>query len=153
MPAAPVPPGGGSFLRRNRSLLIILADIAILLVLGLVAYRFLGSPGGSARLGEYTLSLRALRYGEVVFATVTVERAGGARGRAEGAEERVFARFAWSRSASDAESHFDSAPAPPPEEEVLLQAALPLEAASERLYAEVRAGGESARLSLPSSAW
>ena len=153
MAAAPKTPGAQGFLRRHRGLLIILADIAILLILGLVALRFFGPPASSARLGAYSASLRGLQYGEVVFATVTVRRV-GADDRPEDRGERVYVRFALGRNAPESETFFDSAALPRLKgQEVVLQAALPFDEAGERVYAEVQVEERSARLSLPRSAW
>jgi len=153
MAAAPKPPGAQGFFRRHRSLLIILADIAILMILGLVALRFFGPPASSARVGPYSASLRGLQYGDVVFATLTVRRV-GADNQAEQPGERVFVRFALRRNAPESESFFDSAPPPRLKgQEVVLRASLPFDEAGERVYAEVQAEERSVRLSLPKSAW
>jgi len=160
LPTAPRRPPRQSFFRRHRGLLIILADIAILVILGFVFLFFFGPPDSTAKIGGYRVTLRALRYGEAVFATVSVRGEGGAReGQADGSggavdSSRVFVRFALSRNAPDSESFFDSAPLPgEPQSEVVMRAALPFRDEPSRLYAEVRIGQGSALLSLPKTAW
>jgi hypothetical protein len=133
------------FLRRYRGLLIVLADIAVLVILGFVFLRFFGPPDASGRVGPYTTTLRGLEYGQTIFATVTVRLEGAA---APGVEGRVFVRFALARNAADAEAQFDSAPLPAEEQEaVVLKAGLPFDERPHRLYAEVRIGDRSVHLS------
>jgi hypothetical protein len=69
-------------------------------------------------------------------------------GRPIAGDGRVFVRFAFVRNPADSEAYFDSAPLPAEAgEEAVLKAGLPLDGNPARLYADVRIGDRSVRLS------
>jgi len=145
LPGSPNRAPREGFFRRYRGTLIILADIAVLLILGFAFLRLFGPPDDSARIGPYRATLRGLEYGQAIFATVAVRMDGGA---SPAGEARVFARFSLVRNPADSEAQFDSAPVPlEVGEEVVLKVGLPLDGSPRRVYAEVRIGARSTRLS------
>jgi hypothetical protein len=148
LPTAPKLSTKQGFFRRYRGVLIILADIAILVVLGFVFLRFFGPPDSNARIESYRATVQGLEYGETVFVKVTVRRESGVL--SPGAEGRVFVRFSFERKAEDSEAYFDSAALPEePGSQVVLRAVLPFDKVPERVYAEVRIDERSVLLSFP----
>lgn len=135
-------------MRRNRTLLIVFVDVLLFLIVALFLVRFLYSQTPRARLQGYALELRGLSYGEVVYATLTVKATAGT-GRADGG--RVYLRLALSAQAPEAEAEFLSAQLPAAEgAEVVLRGTLPGgqgQAVGQTLYAEVRIGDSTRRLS------
>jgi hypothetical protein len=123
MQAAPrFPDRRAGLLRRNRTLLIILLDLVIILILGLFLMRYLYARVNTAELEGYSFILRGARYGEVVVATLEIEN-------------------------RRAESTFVSGSTPPASERTILRATVPALGASRVLYAEVRIGETVRRLS------
>lgn len=135
--------------RRNRTLLIVFVDILLFLILAVFLVRFLYSQTPKTRLEGYAVTLRGLVYGEVVYATLTVKPEGGQRPGAVG-DGRLYARLALSREARQSEWQFLSVGLPGASEpELVLREALSAEGADARtLYAEVRIGGTTRRLSV-----
>jgi hypothetical protein len=138
--------------RRNRTLLIVLVDILLFLFLAVFLVRFLYSQTSQARLEGYSVVLRGLVYGEVVYATLTVNSDRNVGGVNDG---RIYVRFALSRDARDADAQFLSAGLPEAAgPEVILRAILagtpPVRAGGGKagtLYAEVRIGQTTRLLS------
>jgi hypothetical protein len=139
-------PRGGIF-RRNRTLLIILLDLVIILILAVFLVRFLYARVNRANLEGCSVALRGVRTEEVVLATLTIERTASS----EAGQQTVFVRFSLERNPDQEESTYISGMAPQRKgEERILRAAIPVSAASASsgvLYAEVRIGESRSRLS------
>jgi len=137
----------GGIFRRNRTLLIILLDLVIILVLGLLLVRFLYARVNRADLEGYNVVLRSVRTEEVILATLTVTKTASVAA----AEQTVYVRFSLERNPDEADSTFNSGPLPRERGgESMLRAAIPRSASSassEVLYAEVRIGESRRRLS------
>ena len=143
MRAAPrFPDRRGGLLRRNRTLLIILLDLIIVLILGLFLARYLYARVNTAELEGYSLLLRGAHYGEVVVATLEIENR-----RAVPEQQRVSARFSLRRNPTEAEATFVSGSTPRASQRTVLRATVPAFAASRVLYAQVRIGETVRRLS------
>jgi hypothetical protein len=138
---------GGGIFRRNRTLLIILLDLVIILILGLFLVRFLYARVDRADLEGYNVVLRGVRTEEVVLATLMVKKTASS----EAAERTIHVRFSMERNPDEANSTYISGVAPPERGgERILRAAIPVypsSASSEVLYAEVRIGDSRRRLS------
>jgi hypothetical protein len=140
--------GGRGLFRRNRTLLIILLDLIIILVLGLFLVRFLYSQTYKADIEGYLVQLSGFRYDEVVFATLKVKNTGRGEANRSVTDGRIYARFSLERSLREADSTFASSALPEPaQEETVLRAAISVEGEPEVLYAEVRIGETVRRLS------
>jgi hypothetical protein len=135
---------GGGIFRRNRTLLIILVDLVIVMILGVFLVRFLYARVNRADLEGYSVVLRGVRREEVVLATLTITNTEAA----SSAEQTVFARFSLVRNPDEEEATYVSGVAG--EGERILRAVIPLSASSasaDVLYAEVRIGDSRERLS------
>jgi hypothetical protein len=134
--------------RRNRTLLIVFVDILLFLTLAVLLVRFLYSQTPRGRLEGCAVSLRGLVYGEVVYATLTVNRE---RSQAAPGDGRIHVRLALSPDAQDADVQFLSASLPEAGgPELVLRGTLTAGAGPRKartLYAEVRIGESSRRLS------
>jgi len=138
---------GGGLFRRNRTLLIILLDLVIILILGLLLVRFLYARINRADLEGYNVVLRGVGTEEVVLATLTITKTASTAA----AGQTVYARFSLERNPAEGDSTYVSG-LPPPERggERILRAAVPRSsssASSDVLYAEVRIGDSRRRLS------
>jgi hypothetical protein len=138
---------GGGIFRRNRTLLIILLDLVIVLILGVFLVRFLYAQVNRANLEGYSVVLRGARSEGVVVATLSITNTAAA----STAEQSVFARFSLVRNPDEEDSTYVSGPVPREREgERILRVAIPVSersASSEVLYAEVRIGDSRKRLS------
>jgi hypothetical protein len=138
---------GGGIFRRNRTLLIILLDLIIVMILGVFLVRFLYARVNRADLEGYSVVLRGVRTEDVVLATLTITNRDAVS--AEG--QSVFVRFSLERNPDEEDSTYVTGLVPPERAgERILRAAIPLSAASassEVLYAEVRIGDSRERLS------
>jgi hypothetical protein len=138
--------GGGVF-RRNRTLLIILLDLVVILILGVFLVRFLYARVNRADLEGYRVVLRGVRTEEVVLATLAITNTSAA----STGQQSVFVRFSLERNPDEEDSIYTSGIAPPDRGgERILRAAIPVStssASSEVLYAEVRIGDTRRRLS------
>ena len=145
MASAPrFPERKGGIFRRNRTLLIILLDLVIIMILGVFLVRFLYARVNRAELEGYRVVLRGVRTEEVVLATLTVTNTTAA----PMGQKTVFARFSLERNPDEEEATYVSGVVG--EGERILRAAIPLSASSasaEVLYAEVRIGDSRERLS------
>jgi hypothetical protein len=139
-------PGGGIF-RRNRTLLIILLDLVIILILGLLLVRFLYARVNRADLEGYNVVLRSVRAEEVILATLTITRTASAA--ADG--QMVYVRFSLERNPDEEDATYISGlPPREPGGESILRTVIPRSpstASSEVLYAEVRIGDSRRRIS------
>lgn len=138
---------GGGIFRRNRTLLIILLDLVIILILGLFLVRFLYARVNRADLEGYSVELRSVRAEEVILATLTITRIASTAA----AEQMVYVRFSLERNPDEEDATYISG-LPPRERggESVLRAVVPRfpsSASSEVLYAEVRIGDSRRRLS------
>ena len=138
---------GGGIFRRNRTLLIILLDLVVILILGVFLVRFLYARVNRAELEGYSVVLRGVRTEEVVLATLAViNTSADSTG-----QQSVFARFSLERNPDEEDTIYASAVAPPDRGgERILRVAIPVSASSahsEVLYAEIRIGDSSRRLS------
>lgn len=145
MPTAPRhPERRGGIFRRNRTLLIILVDLVIVLILGLFLMRFLYAQVSRADLEGYSVVLRGAYSQDVVIATLTVKNNHSESRR----EQRVNVRFSLVRNPGEEDSTYVSSLAPPGrEEESILRATIATSRRSKVLYAEVRIGDSVKRLS------
>ena len=138
---------GGGIFRRNRTLLIILLDLVIILILGVFLVRFLYTQVNRANLEGYSVVLRGVKSQEVFVATLTITNTAAA----STAEQSVFVRFSLVRDPDEEDSTYVSGSAPREREgERILRAVIPVSgssASSEVLYAEVRIGDSRRRLS------
>ncbi len=142
--ALPVQDRGGGIFRRNRTLLIILLDLVIILVLGLFLMRFLYAQVHRADLEGYSVVLRGFYFREVVFAAITITNKGGDSVTGE----RIYARFSLDRAFEEDDTTYNSAILPDDaEEEIILRIAIPAPEGATVLYAEVEIGDTSKRLS------
>jgi hypothetical protein len=139
---------GGPF-RGNRSLMIILLDVLLILFLGIVVVRFLNNQTSRANIAGYAISLRAVQSGEVVEAALSV------RGPAEGsaapaAGQSIQVHFSLSSSAGQGPSESLSSALPAPGgEPLLLRQAIPGSGEPKTLYADVQVGQMRRRLAAP----
>ena len=137
----------GGIFRRNRTLLIILLDLVIILVLGLLLVRFLYARVNRADLEGYNVVLRSVRTEEVILATLTVTKTASAAA----AEQTIYVRFSLERNPDEADSTYISGALPRERRgESILRAAIPRSpssVSSEVLYAELRIGESRRRLS------
>jgi hypothetical protein len=143
LPTAPrFPERGGGIFRKNRTLLILLLDLVIVMILGVFLMRFLYAQVNRADLEGYSVVLRGLRSQEVVIATLTVSN------RLSDSEQRIFVRFSLVRNPGEEDSTYVSGSAPGARgEERILRATLPAADSPKVLYAEVRIGDTRRRLS------
>jgi hypothetical protein len=135
-------------LRRNRTLLIILLDLIIVMILGVFLVRFLYARVNRADLEGYSVVLRGVRTEAMVLATLTITNTEAV----SAAQQSVFVRFSLERNPDEEDSTYVSGLAPPERGgERILRAAIPLagaDASSEVLYAEVRIADSRERLSV-----
>ena len=145
LPAAPrVQDSGGEFFHRNRTLLIILLDLVIILVLGLFLMRYLYAQVHRADLEGYSVVLRGFYFGEVVFATLTITNKRGSSVTGQ----RIFARFSLDRAFEEENTTYSSTNLPDDgEEETILRVTIPASRGAAVLYAEVDIGDTAKRLS------
>jgi hypothetical protein len=139
-------PRGGGIFRRNRTLLIILLDLVIILILGVFLVRFLYARVNRAQLEGYSVVLEGLHTEGVVLATLTITNTDAAA-----AGRSVFVRFSLERNPDEQESTYVSGLAPPAGGEGrALRVAIPVDSSSQLpdvVYAEVRIGDSRERLS------
>jgi hypothetical protein len=134
---------GGGIFGRNRTLLIILVDLVIVLILGVFLVRFLYARVNRAELEGYRVVLRGVRTEEVVLATLTITATASAEQRG------VRARFSLERNPAEEDAVYASGTAG--EGESILRVVIPVSASelsSDVLYAEVRIGDSRRRLSV-----
>lgn len=143
LPTAPrFPQKGGGIFRRNRTLLILLLDLVVVMVLGVFLVRVFYSQVNRADLEGYSVVLRGVRSQETVIATLTVANSSSE------SQQRVFVRFSLVRKPGEEESTYVSGMAPAERGgQRILRAAVPAEDSPEVLYAEVRIGDTRKRLS------
>lgn len=135
---------GGGIFRKNKTLLIILLDLVIILVLGLFLMRYLYAQVHRADLEGYSVVLRGFYSGEVVFATLTITNKGG--NSITGA--RIFARFSLDRDFNEEDTTYSSAMLPDDGEgETILRVTIPAAEGAKVLYSEVEIGDSAKRLS------
>jgi hypothetical protein len=138
---------GGGIFRRNRTLLIILLDLVIVMILGLFLVRFLYARVNRAELEGYGAMLRGVLMEEVVLATVAITN----KEAVSGARPEVFVRFSLVRNPGEGEAIFVSGQAPPERGgERILRATVPIpggEPPPEVLYAEIRIDDARERMS------
>jgi hypothetical protein len=135
---------GGGIFRGNRTLLIILLDLVVVVILGVFLVRFLYARVNRAELEGYSVKLRGVRTEEVVLATITITNTTAA----SSGEQTVFARLSLVRNPDEEEATYISGLVGKGER--ILRAVIPLSASlasSEVLYAEVRIGDSRERLS------
>lgn len=145
LPTAPrVKDRSGGIFRKNRTLLIILLDLVIILVLGLFLMRFLYARVHRADLEGYSVVLRGFYSGEVVFATLTITNKGGSSVTGE----RIYARFSLDRAFKEEDTTYSSAILPDDEEEeTILRVTIPAAEVVKVLYVEIEIGDTAKRLS------
>jgi hypothetical protein len=133
----------GGIFRRNRTLLILLLDLVIVVIIGVFLVRFLYARVNRAELQGYSVVLRGVLYEEVVLAAlaVTNTQAGSEN------EERVYARFSLERNPEEVDSTYISSALPRQGEERILRATIPAPKEARTLYAEVRIGDTVEHLS------
>jgi hypothetical protein len=135
------------FFRRNRRLIILFGNIVLLFVLVVVLQRRVSPAGGTARIGEFSLTLQGLRFEDTVYATVTVKDLGRRQRTAPEPGGRISVRFTLEPAG---EAYLQSAALPrAPGEEVVVGEAIPLAADQtevRELQAEVSLGGEARTL-------
>jgi len=134
---------GGGIFRRNRTLLIILVDLVIVVILGVFLVRFLYARVNRAELEGYSVVLRGVRTEEVVLATLTITATASAEQRG------ISARFSLERNPAEEDAIYASGTAG--QGERILRVAIPVSASelsSDVLYAEVRIGDSRRRLSV-----
>jgi hypothetical protein len=135
------------FFRRNRRFILLFGNIVLLFVLVLLLRERISGGGGSARIGVYSLTLQGLRFGDTVYATVTVRDSSRRERKAQEAAGRVSVRFTLEPAG---EAYPQSAALPQePGEEVAIGEAIPLAAGQaevRELRAEVSIGGETRSL-------
>jgi hypothetical protein len=145
LPTAPrVQDRGGGIFRQNRTLLIILLDLVIILVLGLFLMRYLYAQVHRADLEGYSVVLRGFSSGEVVFATLTItnKRGGSETG------ERIYARFSLDGEFEEKDTTYSSAFLPDDgEKETILRVTIPATERAKVLYAEVKIADTAKHLS------
>jgi len=138
---------GGGIFRRNRTLLIILLDLVIILILGLFLVRFLYARVNRADLEGYNVVLRSVRTEEVILATLTVRKTASTAA----AVQTVYVRFSLERNPDEGDSTYISGVLPRERGgESILRTAIPRSPSSDSydvLYAEVRIGDSRRRLS------
>ena len=143
LPTAPrFPQKGGGIFRRNRTLLILLLDLVVVMVLGVFLVRVFYAQVNRADLEGYSVVLRGVRSQETVIATLTVANSSSE------SQQRVFVRFSLVRKPGEEESTYVSGMAPAERGgQRIMRAAVPAEDSPEVLYAEVRIGDTRKRLS------
>jgi len=135
---------GGGIFRKNKTLLIILLDLVIILVLGLFLMRYLYAQVHRADLEGYSVVLRGFYSGGVVFATLTITNKGGIS--TTGA--MIFARFSLDRDFDEQDTTYSSTTLPDDEEEqTILRVTIPAAEGAKVLYSEVEIGDSAKRLS------
>lgn len=135
---------GGGFFRKNRILMLILLDLIIILVLGLFLMRYLYAQVHRADLEGYSVVLRGLPSGEVVFATLTITN----KGSGSAARERIYARFSLDRKFKEADTTYSSAILPGGGQgQTILRLTIPASEGAKVLYSEVEIGDTVKRLS------
>lgn len=72
-PAAEAKPKKEGIFQRNRSLAIILIDIAIILLIFIIYIFFLAPDASTAQMSSYEFRLRAVEFGDDVLVTLAVE--------------------------------------------------------------------------------
>jgi hypothetical protein len=139
---------GGGIFRRNRTLLIILLDLVIILILGLLLVRFLYARVNRTDLEGYSVVLRGVRSEEVILATLTVTKTASS---APAEQQTIYVRLSLERNPAEADSTYISDILPRERGgERILRIAIPVSpsaAASKVLYAEVRIADSRRRLS------
>ena len=145
LPTAPGAQGsGGGFFHRNRTLLIILVDLVIILVLGLFLMRYLYARVHRADLEGYSVVLRGFYFGEVVFASLTITNKRGS----SVAGGRIYVRFSLDRAFEEENTTYSSTILPDDgEEETILRVTIPAVQEAAALYAEVEIGDTAKLLS------
>ena len=139
------PARGGGIFRGNRTLLIILLDLIIVLILGLLLMRFLYARVNKAELEGYSVELRAVRLEQVVLATLTVTN----RRAESAAEQTLYARFSLKRNPGEEESTYASWPAPREAgKQRVFRTTIPFFEPSRVLYAELQIGDSTERVSV-----
>jgi hypothetical protein len=142
--AARFPDRGRGIFHKNRTLLIILLDLIIVLIIGVFLMRFLYAQVNRADLEGYSIVLRGTGSDDVVIAMLLITN----RGADRKSERRVYARFSLVRNPDEEESTYVSGLAPRGEdEERILRATLPVSESSKVLYGEIRIGEAKVRLS------
>ena len=135
------------FFRRNRRFILLFGNVVLLLVLVLLLRERTSQASGTARIGVYSLTLQGLRFGDTVYATVTVKDSGRRERKAQEPAGRVSVHFALEPAG---EAYLQSAALPQrPGEEVVVGEAIPLtegQAEVRELRAEVSLGGETRSL-------
>jgi hypothetical protein len=138
---------GGGIFRRNRTLLIILLDLVIILILGLFLARFLYARVNRADLEGYNVVLRSVRAEGVILATLTITRTASR----SAAGQMVYVRFSLERNPEEGDSTYVSGLGPRVRGgESVIRAVIPpspSSASSDVLYAEIRIGDSRTRLS------
>ncbi len=133
--------------RRNRRFILLFGNIVLILVLFMLLRDRLSGGGSTARIGNYSLTLQGLRFGDTIYATVTVRDARRSDGKAGQPAGKVTVRFSLGPAG---EAYPQSAALPPgPGEEVQVGEAIPLtegQAEARELRAEVGIGGETRSL-------
>jgi hypothetical protein len=135
------------FFRRNRRFIILLGNIVLLFVLVMLLQRRTAPAGGTARIGEFSLTLQGLHFEDTVYATVTVKNLGFRQRKAAESGGRISVRFTLEQTG---EAYLQSAALPQGSgEEVVVGEAIPLAAGQaevRELWAEVSLGGETRSL-------
>jgi hypothetical protein len=138
---------GGGIFRRNRTLLIILLDLVVILILGVFLVRFLYARVNRADLEGYSVVLRGVRSEEVVLASLTITN----KAAVSVGQQSVFLSLSLDRHAGEEELIYVSELAPPDRGgERILRATVPISdsrPSPDVLYAEVRIGDSRKRLS------
>ncbi len=135
------------FFRRNRRFILLFGNIVLLFVLVMLLRERTSEAGGTTRIGVYFLTLQGLRFGDTVYATVTVKDSSRRERKAPEPAGRVSVRFTLEPAG---EAYPQSAALPQgPGEEVVVGEAIPLAAGQaevRELRAEVSLGGETRSL-------
>ena len=133
--------------RRNRRFILLFGNIILLLVLFMLFRERISGGGGTARIGIYSLTLQGLRFGDTVYATVTVRDSSSRERKAGEPAGKVTVRFSLEPAG---EGYPQSAALPQgPGEEVQVGEAIPLtesQAEARELRAEISIGGETRSL-------
>jgi hypothetical protein len=135
------------FFHRNRRFIILFGNIVLLFVLVILLRERISGGGGTARIGVYSLTLQGLRFGDTVYATLTVRDSSRRERKGREPAGRVSVRFSLEPAG---EAYPQSAALPQgPGEEVAVGEAIPLaegQAEVRELRAEVSIGGETRSL-------
>lgn len=134
-------PAGAFF--KNRTYRVVFLNVLLLAVLAFAGARLIQSLADRARVGPYAVTLQALRYEGVVYATVTVRLTG--RQSAAPSAERFTVRLALEPGGEQADQ---SAALPfQPGQEVTVGEAIPLEKGpARRVRADLEIGEAKKRL-------